>query len=147
MYGRFWRKAVVDVQMLDLVGCRTGTYRISGGPAPESMRQMPDHPSWHIRQRHWVLRGCGSSSKEKGKEKRSAQQKEIERERASRIRRTLCLPAKHPYSAQSSLAIGCQATTNSAGIVLGDRSFAERSFGFSTPGLLMKRGSAKIRLG
>jgi hypothetical protein len=20
---------------------------------------MPDHPSWHIRQRHSVLRGCG----------------------------------------------------------------------------------------
>jgi hypothetical protein len=33
---------------------------------------------------------------------------------------------------------GCQATTNSAGIVLSDRSIAERLFGFSTPGLLMK---------
>ncbi len=65
---------------------------------------MPDHPSRHIRQRHWVLRGCGSSSKEKGKEKRSAQKKEIERERASRIRRALCLPAKHPYPARSSSA-------------------------------------------
>jgi hypothetical protein len=63
------------------------------------------------------------------------------------IRRALCLPAKHPYPARSSPAIGRQATTNLAGIVLSDRSFAERLFGFSPPGLLKKRGSAKIRLG
>src|SRR5437762_9323882 len=58
-----------------------------------------------------------------------------------------CACRQNPYPARSSPAIGCQATTNSAGIVLSDRSFAERLFGFSTPGLLMKRGSAKIRLG
>src|SRR5712671_6311849 len=107
---------------------------------------MPDHPSRHIRQRHWVLRGCGSSSKEKGKEKRSAQKKEIERERASRIRRALCLPAKHPYPARSSPA-GVKPRRTRQEIVLSDRSIAERLFGFSTPGLLMKRDSAKIRLG
>src|SRR6476620_1591944 len=55
--------------------------------------------------------------------------------------RALCLPAKHRYPARSSPAIGCQATTNSAGIVLSDRSFGERSFGYSTPGLLVKRAA------
>jgi hypothetical protein len=33
---------------------------------------MPDHPSCHIRQRHWVLRGCGSSRKREREKKRSA---------------------------------------------------------------------------
>src|SRR6476620_10934498 len=57
--------------------------------------------------------------------------------------RALCLPAKHPYPARSSPAIGCQAMTNSAGIVPSDRSFGELLFGFSTPGLLIEAGSAK----
>src|SRR5882762_1643923 len=105
---------------------------------------MPDHPSRHIRQRHWVLRGCGFIEQRK-REREKKRSEKRDRARARKPDSKGFVFAGKTSLSSAILTGGCQATTNSAGIVLSDRSIAERLFGFSTPGLLMKRDSAKIR--
>ena len=129
--GRFWRKAVVDVQMLDLVGCRTSNYRINGGPAARI--HGGKCPTTH-HAIHWVLRGCVSSSKRR---------REREKKRSAKRDRAT---ARKPVSEGVVLA-GKILIQGDRRRRFSDRSFAERLFGFGTPGLLMKRGCAKIRLG
>jgi len=107
---------------------------------------MPDHPSRRIRQRHWVLRGCGFIEQRK-REREKKRSEKRDRARARKPDSKGFVFAGKTSLSSAILTGGCQATTNSAGIVLSDRSIAERLFGFSTPGLLMKRDSAKIRLG
>jgi hypothetical protein len=104
-----------------------------------------DHPSCHIRQPHWVLRGCGSSSKKREREKK----------RSAKVDRAIARKPGFEGRCVCRQNILIQRDPRRRLGVKPRRTWQESSFGhlqngcsdLVTPGLLKKRGSAKIRLG